>query len=183
MFYFFSFFLFLLDWAVDCECWYMEWLQRWSETQRTLLATGGKRRPLWSMCVRTKSVKKKKTKKNNVKYEQVLVCAAGARNCYTPLSLPLYPSLCFRCVWVLRLHHGDDLRALPGRLLWQRSDWHSWWLSALPLPGPHQLFSNCGDRTGGLYQLPCRTDRWDDHQRCSILSLSFFFFFLYGTTQ
>lgn len=92
------FFLFLLDWAVDCECWYMEWLQRWSETQRTLLATGGKRRPLWSMCVRTKSVKKKKTKKNNVKYEQVLVCAAGARNCYTPLSLPLYPSLCFRCV-------------------------------------------------------------------------------------
>lgn len=161
----------------------MEWLQRWSETQRTLLATGGKCRPLWSMCVRTKSVKKKKTKKNNVKYEQVFVCAAGARNCYTPLSLPLYPSLCFRCVWVLRLHHGDDLRALPGRLLWQRSDWHSWWLSALPLPGPHQLFSNSGDRTGGLYQLPCRTDRWDDHQRCSILSLSFFFFFLYGTTQ
>lgn len=80
-------------------------------------------------------------------------------------------SHCFRCVWVFRLHHWADLWALPGWLLWQCIDWHTRRLSTLPLPGPYQLCPNCTHRTGGLYQLPYRTDRWDN--------LKYF----YGTTQ
>lgn len=74
-------------------------------------------------------------------------------------SPPPASRLCSRRVRVLQLHGGCDLRALPGRLLRQRFDWHSSRLSALPLPGPEQLCSNCRDGTGGVHQLPERTDR------------------------
>lgn len=80
-------------------------------------------------------------------------CVIAALIALSHLCLPL------RRVRVLRLHRGRDLRVLPGRLLRQRFDWHSCRLSALPLPGPNQLCSNCGDGTGGVHQLPERTDR------------------------
>lgn len=85
-------------------------------------------------------------------------------NCiYSSLSLnPLSASHhCSRRVRVLRLHSRQDLRALPGWLPRQRFDWHSAWLSALPLPEPEQLCSNCRDGTGGVHQLSERTDRWE----------------------
>lgn len=86
-----------------------------------------------------------------------------------PISLCL--NFCFRRVWMLRLHRGQGLRALPRGLLWKRLDWHAWGLSTLPLPGPKQLCPNRIDRTGGLHQLPPRTDRWSHHGSFILLHL------------
>lgn len=133
----------------------MRSLQRGSEAQRTLLVVEGT--PLCERAGERWQVYAKKQKKKKKK--------EATRNCtHSPLalSLPLPPPpshLCSRRVRVLRLHGGRDLRALPGRLPRQRFDWHSRRLSALPLPGPEQLCSNCRDGTGGVHQLPARTDR------------------------
>lgn len=177
MFYFFSFFLFLLDWAVDCECWYMEWLQRWSETQRTLLATGEKRRPLWSMCVRTKSVKKKKTKKTMSNTSRCWSVQQG-RVIVTLLSLSLsillsVSGVCecsdfttgMTCEHCLDGYYGNALIGTPG--------------DCQPCPCPDRTSCSQIAETGQVVCTNCpagRTGEMTTSDAASFLFLSFSFF-------